>query len=162
MITPKTTHNSYAIPSPRLQISQFYVSHIFKHITKHPMDAFAKFHSYSTVPTIPCQVYFTFCFNYMTFVILFMLYLSYSKRKKKKKRKNALLIVPISEDIKHKKGIFWFIVRSTFYFLFFSTFCSIIARTFIERPNKLMKPEASLWSYKSPVVKEARLSEYNE
>ena len=35
-----------------------------------------------------------------------------------------------------------------------------IARTFNERPNKLMNPSASWWLYNSPVVKEAMLSLY--
>ena len=34
-------------------------------------------------------------------------------------------------------------------------FSIIIARTFMDRPNRLMKPSASLWSYSSPVAKEA-------
>ena len=37
-----------------------------------------------------------------------------------------------------------------------------MARTLLERPNKLMKPFASWWSYKSPVVKDAILSLYKE
>ena len=44
-----------------------------------------------------------------------------------------------------------------------SPFCfCIIALTFNGRPNNVIKPSASWWSYKSPVVNEARLSEYNE
>ena len=39
-------------------------------------------------------------------------------------------------------------------------FSIIIARTFMDRPNRLMKPSASLWLYSSPVVKEARDSLY--
>ena len=44
--------------------------------------------------------------------------------------------------------------------------CSIsaifMARTFKGRPNRVMKPSASWWSYRSPVVKEARDSLYRE
>ena len=46
------------------------------------------------------------------------------------------------------------------YFLFFSTSMSFMARTFNGRPNSVINPLASLWSYISPVVKEARDSLY--
>ena len=39
-------------------------------------------------------------------------------------------------------------------------FSIIIARTFMDRPNRLMKPSASLWLYRSPVAKEAMDSLY--
>lgn len=48
------------------------------------------------------------------------------------------------------------------YLLFFSASCIFIARTLHDRPNRLMKPSASWWSYKSPVVNDAILSLYNE
>ena len=44
--------------------------------------------------------------------------------------------------------------------LFFAASAIFIARTFRGRPNRVMKPEASWWSYRSPVVKEARDSLY--
>ena len=43
-------------------------------------------------------------------------------------------------------------------YLFSFTSCIFIARTLEESPNRLIKPSASWWSYKSPVVKEAMLS----
>ena len=43
------------------------------------------------------------------------------------------------------------------YYLF-----QFIALTLSERPKRLMKPSASWWSYKSPVVNEAIDSLYNE
>ena len=36
-----------------------------------------------------------------------------------------------------------------------------MARTFVDKPKRLMKPSASWWSYKSPVVNDAMLSSYN-
>lgn len=48
------------------------------------------------------------------------------------------------------------------YFSFLLTCCIIIARTFNGRPNRVMKPSASWWSYSSPVVKEASSSLYRE
>jgi hypothetical protein len=48
------------------------------------------------------------------------------------------------------------------FYLFFSTSCIFIARTLHESPYRLMKPSASWWSYKSPVVKEAIDSLYSE
>lgn len=44
----------------------------------------------------------------------------------------------------------------------FSFSCIFIARTLQDRPKRLMKPSASWWSYRSPVVKEAMLSLYRE
>ena len=41
-------------------------------------------------------------------------------------------------------------------YLFFSISAIFIARTFNGRPNKVMNPSASWWSYKSPVVKLAK------
>lgn len=51
--------------------------------------------------------------------------------------------------------------RVTFYAcLLFSTSCIFNARTFNGRPNKVINPLASWWSYKSPVVKDAKDSLY--
>ena len=47
-------------------------------------------------------------------------------------------------------------------FTYLLTSAIFIARTFVERPKRLMKPDASWWSYKSPVVNEAMLALYNE
>ena len=41
----------------------------------------------------------------------------------------------------------------TNYYLFASTSAIFIARTLSGRPNNVMNPSASWWSYKSPVVK---------
>lgn len=47
-------------------------------------------------------------------------------------------------------------------YLFLFTSCIFMARTFDDRPKRLMNPSASWWSYKSPVVNDAMLSLYNE
>ena len=55
------------------------------------------------------------------------------------------------------------IIKSEFYLLFsFSSYFSFIARTLRGRPQSVMNPAASWWSYMSPVVNEARLSLYSE
>lgn len=47
-------------------------------------------------------------------------------------------------------------------FLLASASCIFMARTLQESPKRLIKPSASWWSYKSPVVKEAMDSLYKE
>jgi len=54
------------------------------------------------------------------------------------------------------------IIQTFINYLFPSASCIFIARTLQERPNRLMKPSASWWSYKSPVVKDAIDSLYKE
>ena len=44
----------------------------------------------------------------------------------------------------------------------FLTSAIFMARTFSGSPKRVMKPSASWWSYRSPVVKEARDSLYRE
>lgn len=51
-----------------------------------------------------------------------------------------------------------FLLRLLHYNSFSPFSCIFIARTLHDKPNRLIKPSASWWSYRSPVVKEAMLS----
>ena len=53
-------------------------------------------------------------------------------------------------------GDSWYENMRVWIYLFFSISAIFIARTFNGRPNKVMNPSASWWSYKSPVVKLAK------